>query len=81
MRKYASILIVYIVCNSYAYIIYAHTLIGYNGTRCEINIDACSVNQSTPPCRNGATCVDSDVGLEFTCLCPAGFTGKTVKSH
>ncbi|KAM3610332.1 uncharacterized protein V6R79_002443 [Siganus canaliculatus] len=42
---------------------------GYNGDRCETDIDECQSN----PCRNGGTCVD---GLaSFTCVCLPSYAG------
>jgi Filamin/ABP280 repeat/EGF-like domain/Human growth factor-like EGF len=41
---------------------------GYQGDRCELEIDDCASN----PCQHG-TC--SDLGLSYTCACSAGYTG------
>ena len=43
--------------------------VGFNGSRCENNIDDCVTNG----CMNGATCVDGIAN--YTCDCVAGFTG------
>lgn len=43
--------------------------VGFNGSRCEHNIDDCPGND----CANGATCIDGVA--EFTCICVLGFTG------
>ena len=48
---------------------------GYEGSQCEVNVDACNMFGNDTVCLNGATCVDSDVGLDWSCLCVAGFTG------
>ena len=42
----------------------------FTGLACETRIDDCASN----PCLNGATCQDGNE--DFTCLCPANFTGK-----
>ena len=42
---------------------------GYEGTRCEIDIDYCA----SDPCLNGATCLDLVEGYE--CQCPPGWEG------
>lgn len=43
---------------------------GFNGTRCEQNIDDCAAGND---CDNGATCVD---GIEsYSCHCQPGYTG------
>lgn len=44
-------------------------MVGFNGSRCENNIDDC-VNSG---CMNGATCVDGIAN--YTCECAAGYTG------
>eukprot|EP00730_Choanoeca_flexa_P000698 TRINITY_DN10302_c0_g1_i1.p1 TRINITY_DN10302_c0_g1~~TRINITY_DN10302_c0_g1_i1.p1 ORF type:complete len:1408 (+),score=183.31 TRINITY_DN10302_c0_g1_i1:254-4225(+) len=42
---------------------------GFNGTRCENNIEECQ----SEPCQNGATCID---GInQYFCQCPDGFRG------
>jgi len=43
---------------------------GYEGERCQTNIDDCATN----PCRNGGQCQDL-VG-DFKCTCPIGWVGK-----
>ena len=43
---------------------------GYEGERCQTNIDDCATN----PCRNGGQCQDL-VG-DFKCTCPTGWVGK-----
>src|SRR6218665_709514 len=43
--------------------------LGYNGTRCEFNINECT----TVSCNNGQ-CVD-ELG-DYTCLCHPGYTGQ-----
>ena len=43
---------------------------------CEVNIDACSTVDGSAPCEHGSSCLDGDVGLEYACLCTAGYTGK-----
>ena len=49
---------------------------GYAGVNCEEDIDACVTDGGAPKCRNGATCIDSIVGLEYNCVCLPGYTGK-----
>ncbi len=44
-------------------------VVGFEGTRCETNVDDCTPN----PCQNGGTCVDGVAS--HTCVCAAGFTG------
>ncbi|XP_055955536.1 sushi, von Willebrand factor type A, EGF and pentraxin domain-containing protein 1 [Patella vulgata] len=45
-------------------------LSGFNGDRCEINIDDCL----SSPCRNNATCID---GInDYSCTCSEGFEGN-----
>ncbi|XP_013405828.1 uncharacterized protein LOC106170487 [Lingula anatina] len=43
---------------------------GYNGARCQHNIDECA----SDPCLNGGTCIDGING--YTCTCATGFTGS-----
>lgn len=43
---------------------------GFEGDRCEINIDDCVENK----CENNATCVD--LVEEYTCQCNPGYTGQ-----
>ena len=43
---------------------------GYEGERCQTNVDDCKTN----PCRNGGQCQDL-VG-DFKCTCPIGWVGK-----
>lgn len=45
-------------------------LLSFLGTLCDINIYECHSN----PCLHNATCTDLIGG--YTCVCPAGFTGK-----
>lgn len=47
---------------------------GYDGDRCEHQIDNCASN----PCQNGATC-DSHVG-GYVCTCAAGYTGSNCET-
>lgn len=47
-----------------------HCPAGYEGDRCETNIDDCVDNK----CENNATCVD--LIQEYTCRCNPGYTGK-----
>lgn len=47
---------------------------GFQGTRCEINIDDCQGN----PCRNGGSCVD--MVNQFRCQCVPGFIGSTCEN-
>ena len=51
-------------------------LLGFQGSQCEIDVDACEMFGNDTVCLNGATCLDSEVELEFSCLCVAGFTGE-----
>jgi len=44
---------------------------GYEGERCEEEVDDCSPD----PCANGGECYD--MHMDFGCACPAGYTGKT----
>ena len=46
-------------------------LTGYDGEFCQRNIDECTV---TPPCQNGATCMDTPGS--YKCQCQLGFSGK-----
>ena len=42
---------------------------GFEGDRCEVNIDDCTDHT----CQNGATCID---GIQsYSCQCMPGFTG------
>merc|ERR1711991_1244034 len=34
--------------------------------------DPCSPN----PCKNGGTCVTTDLGTDYVCECPVGFSGR-----
>lgn len=43
---------------------------GFEGERCEININDCEHNQ----CENNATCIDLVQG--YSCQCALGFKGK-----
>ena len=43
---------------------------GFNGTRCEINIDECAHHA----CENNATCVDGD--NQYTCVCHGRYKGE-----
>ncbi|PAA61614.1 hypothetical protein BOX15_Mlig033701g2, partial [Macrostomum lignano] len=46
---------------------------GFNGVRCESNINDCPANSSSNACQNGGTCVD---GINsFTCSCTPAFYG------
>ena len=43
---------------------------GFEGVRCEVNIDDCKDHT----CQNGATCIDEI--QSYSCQCPFGFAGK-----
>ena len=43
---------------------------GFEGDRCEVDIDECA----KMPCSNGGRC--SDMIGDFKCLCPSGYSGR-----
>ena len=51
---------------------------GYSGDNCQIDDNECDAN----PCKNGATCTESDYGNtnvapdDYSCACTAGWEGK-----
>ena len=58
---------------------------GYQGDRCEVDVDACSedflqqnasfLKNISRHCENGGLCVDGP-GLSYSCKCPRGFEGS-----
>ena len=48
---------------------------GFNGDRCERNIDECR----SAPCANGGTCID--LVNSFRCACATGYTGSRCSSE
>lgn len=54
---------------------------GFSGLNCELDFSVCNATSNTPPqCFNGGTCIDG-LGLEYSCFCQAGFTGKKCENE
>ena len=49
---------------------------GYEGSRCQREINECLTVPVDQACQNGGTCVDQF--LSISCLCPQGFTGNKI---
>lgn len=56
----------------YHSLIRCHCLKGFEGDRCETNIDDCVTNR----CQNNATCVDEIES--YSCRCQEGYTGINI---
>ncbi|XP_035824571.1 uncharacterized protein LOC101861248 [Aplysia californica] len=52
---------------------------GYEGARCQREIDECLTVSGPQACQNGATCVDTFLG--FSCSCAPGFTGPVCATN
>lgn len=49
-----------------------HSILGYTGARCEININECEIQPG--PCLNHGVCFDTYGG--YVCHCQPGYTGN-----
>ncbi|UYV79230.1 SLIT2 [Cordylochernes scorpioides] len=50
-----------------------HCPVGFEGDRCEVNIDDCFENK----CEHNSTCVD--LVQEYSCQCTPGYTGESLR--
>ena len=55
-----------------------HCQFGFTGAQCETDIRVCYATPGHTPCRNNATCVQSDKldPTQFECTCVMGYRGK-----
>ncbi|KAK3789280.1 hypothetical protein RRG08_001670 [Elysia crispata] len=52
---------------------------GYEGSRCQHEINECLTFPGDQSCQNGGTCVDQFLGI--SCLCPLGFSGERCEDN